>query len=74
MGHPAVSLVPCRLALVEQSARWDPQPKGLEASSASSGQVFPFQMDSEPLPNEAWVKAYRSAAPRIQCLGPYSFI
>ena len=59
------------LWVVPQYPLWDPQVKteAAEGAGQAAGQIFPFQMDSEPLPNEAWVKAYRSAAPRIQCFG-----
>eukprot|EP00931_Biecheleriopsis_adriatica_P069303 TRINITY_DN4316_c0_g1_i1.p1 TRINITY_DN4316_c0_g1~~TRINITY_DN4316_c0_g1_i1.p1 ORF type:complete len:591 (+),score=151.31 TRINITY_DN4316_c0_g1_i1:124-1896(+) len=44
---------------------WDPQP---DESEDSGGQVFPFQMRSEALPNEAWVAAYKENAPKMQSL------
>ena len=56
------------LWVIPQYPVWDPQPPGVEEEAPTSGQIFPFQMSTEPLSNEAWVKAYRAAAPRIQSL------
>lgn len=53
---------------IPQYPLWDPEPDGMEAEDANGGQVFPFQINTEPLSNEAWVKAYKTAAPRIQSL------
>ncbi|CAE7532007.1 GSTO1 [Symbiodinium natans] len=57
------------LWIIPQYPLWDPEPEGL-GDDASGGQVFPFQINAEPLSNEAWVKAYKVAAPKIQQLGP----
>ncbi|CAE7589317.1 GSTO1 [Symbiodinium pilosum] len=56
------------LWIIPQYPLWDPEPEGMEAEDANGGQVFPFQMNTEPLSNEAWVKAYKKVAPRIQSL------
>jgi len=56
------------LWVIPQYPLWDPQPPGVEQEAATSGQIFPFQMSTEPLSNEAWVKAYKAVAPRIQTL------
>ncbi|CAL1150766.1 unnamed protein product [Cladocopium goreaui] len=56
------------LWVIPQYPLWDPQPPGVEQEAPTSGQIFPFQMSTEPLSNEAWVKAYKAAAPRIQSL------
>lgn len=56
------------LWVIPQYPLWDPQPTGLEHDNLAGGQVFPYQINSEPLSNEAWVKAYKAAAPRIQSL------
>ncbi|CAJ1350754.1 unnamed protein product [Effrenium voratum] len=54
--------------VIPQYPLWDPQPHGVEKEAPEGGQIFPFQMNTEPLSNEAWVKKYHEAAPRIQAL------